>query len=1625
MLFNRFTRKIVCAFMSVVLVAGVLISGGLGLPSTAFAAGDVLADTFDGTAVGAKPAGWAIGTSNPSTAVTVAAAELDGHPGRALSFVQREKTVSSFSIKRSFTNTSTKVAFTFQVRAEQNNQVIYLPNLMSGTTSLVQLALYNGKFAYKKKGATGWTELNAYSAGTWNAVKVALDSDAQTFDLFVDNVQQLSQEPTLNAGGALNAFSFGFYKDSVGAAYFDEFHVTSYKAVTGASFAQASYSLAAGASMPVPLTFQPADATNQNAAWSSSDTSVMTVAGNGVVTGVAPGTATLTAVTMEGAVTATTTIEVFEVPITDITVTPATAGLTVGSRILLQANILPENTTDPKVYWSTDNPDVATVDQYGEVTGAAPGTVKVTAATKDGRVKGEAVVTVTGRTVQHRLYLSPNGSDGNPGTEQSPFLTITKAQEAVRSLNSTMTGDIEVLLRGGTYSLDGALNFVPADSGKNGYFVTYKSYPGEQAVLSGGRKIAGWTEFDAAQGIYKADVGTSLRTRQLFVDGIRAVRATSTGGLTNPVKTDAGYTSDDVQLASFAHPEDLELVFNDLWTNSRVGVSSIAVDNGKAVLTLDQPAWRAVSVRGLTSATVPVTYENAYELLDQPGEWYLDNTAGVLYYKPRAWENLSTAEVIAPVEERLMNINGVSADDPVRNLQFEGLHFTHTTWMHPSTEMGLSDAQNNHLRYPGTPDHLPDAAIMIGYANTVNFERNDFSKLGITGIRMNAGTQNSLVRGNRFYDISGSAISVGQPMTNDPENYNPSDHRKIMKNNDVVGNLIHDIGVDYKSAAAISAGFPENMEISHNEIYNIPYSGTHLGYGWTKVFDNVLRNVKIENNLIYDLMGMGIRDGGAIYSLGMTGGTADNKNLVRGNYIRNQMDDSAVLYTDEGSTDWKFESNVIDLKGTKPWHGTMKWAQAWAGTIHNVDFVNNYTTTERYVDNGYNNTWVNNQVFPEADWPAEAQEIIARSGLPSGYADIGSADVRRWSADSMDLAVGGSGRVTLHATDGKDGAQTLGTAQVHYKSANPAVAEVAADGTVTGAAMGSTKIIISVINNGLLRTMEAPVTVGDTLSEISIIGVVGDVAAYRTGTSTPLEVTGKTVFGSTVQVENVQFSSSNPDVVTVSPEGLLTAHRSGDAVLTLTGEKLGVQISTAYKIRVWQYGEIEEYKLRDEIRDLPNWYVYPSSQTLQGDGSSITIPTPNSGHAVYQGRTFQNELADFDMTINATTSWYALMFGKQSPTASYTADNNYVLVISSGAIELHRFNYGPRTVIYGNLPNYTSLAGDAIPNTMLPFNVKKRVQLGTFEEEGGVRIIVKVEGQEIINYLDTAAEAIRGDGYLGVIARSGSITLSEHVVENSMSLTGPDSVNGGQNLFLTYGFQNVTSSVYANSVTVNYNPEQLVYIGAESLVENVSVISSTYGTGQVTLREIGLGTGITGTMDLVRLQFAALPVSRSVTSSVYLSEVQVADGEGAILPIRAGVAHNVTILAPDKTVLNQLITQAQAAAVGAQISENLWGHYKRQAVDTLQSAISSAMVARDAASGQTELNQAVQALGQAIEAFRASVITTRTIGDLAVMGSNYRAVGTAPNWAWIEMYDLNKDGTLDIADIAAFAWEMN
>ena len=160
-----------------------------------------------------------------------------------------------------------------------------------------------------------------------------------------------------------------------------------------------------------------------------------------------------------------------------------------------------------------------------------------------------------------------------------------------------------------------------------------------------------------------------------------------------------GYKTSDVNMATWGNQSDIEFIYDLEWEQDHLPRSThIGKEGSNAVVTMLQPYFTLVRLKGGVQPSFPTYIENARELLDAPGEWYFDRTAQVVYYIPRAGEDVNSAEIMAPVVEKLLELRG-SLDAPVHNIQFEGITFCHASWLRPS-QIGLIDIQANFVISP-------------------------------------------------------------------------------------------------------------------------------------------------------------------------------------------------------------------------------------------------------------------------------------------------------------------------------------------------------------------------------------------------------------------------------------------------------------------------------------------------------------------------------------------------------------------------------------------------------------------------------------------------------------------------------------------------------------------------------------------------------------------------------------------------------------------------------------------------------------------------------------------------------------------------------------------------------------
>ncbi|GGA77685.1 hypothetical protein GCM10011507_31160 [Edaphobacter acidisoli] len=504
----------------------------------------------------------------------------------------------------------------------------------------------------------------------------------------------------------------------------------------------------------------------------------------------------------------------------------------------------------------------------------------------------------------------------------------------------------QVILDGGLYRLTAPLVLTPADDG-----LSLTAAPGAHPVISGGVRVTHWTLVDKARNLWQAPAPAGLtNTRQLYVDGVRAHR--DRGPL--PVAltmTATGYQASSDQLSHWRNPTDIELVYTGgnsvwnvrsmglgSWTQPRCPIASIAGD----AITVAEPCWtnstqRVMLPSGARTANLvgpksvgkqPSYIENAFELLGTPGEFYFDRAAHTIYYTPRPGENLNTADVEAPVLEKLIDVQS-TASQPVSNLKFEGLTFSYATWLFPSTNEGFSEIQANYMvtgphgyDRQGLCKLVPDGEcpfgkwtpepgnVAVSTGRNITFLRDTFTHLGAAGLAMGDGTQNSLVEGCIFTDISGNGLELGnvdQPLAPISD---------FTSGNRIENNLFRNVGAEYRGGIGIVIGYARSTLVAHNQLDHLPYAAISIGWGgWPDKIklpgqaNNSGHNV-LSDNRISDFM-LVLSDGGGIYTQGRTGKDLSDGERVTGNVITSQFSSGHGIYTDNGSAMITIDHNVV------------------------------------------------------------------------------------------------------------------------------------------------------------------------------------------------------------------------------------------------------------------------------------------------------------------------------------------------------------------------------------------------------------------------------------------------------------------------------------------------------------------------------------------------------------------------------------------------------------------------------------------------------------------------------------------------------------------------------------------
>lgn len=558
---------------------------------------------------------------------------------------------------------------------------------------------------------------------------------------------------------------------------------------------------------------------------------------------------------------------------------------------------------------------------------------------------------------------------------------VRKARE-MRRLGQAQ--QVTIHLAAGVYQLYEPLRLRPEDSGL--------TIEGKEAVISGGVNITGWKK----QGkLLVADVpdfnGRPIDFRQLWVNGKKAIRARDVsdfeqmhrirtydkknrvlwipkkavdkilnGKSVNGKAADAGY---------------VEMVLHEMWCTSNLRIKSMTVQGDSVAVRFHDPEAKLQFEHPWPSPMTPNTghpspfyLTNAKELLDEPGEWYHDIRGHKLYYMPRTNEAngmaSGTLNAVVPVLETLVEFTG-TAERPVRNICVKGVTFSHTTWMRPSEKghvplqagMYLLEAYKLRPQIDRPNNHKLDnqgwlgrarAAVEMRHTEDINFEGCRFEHLGGSGLDYVTGCRRGVTTRCKFKDIAMNGYVSGSFSPEGLEThlpYSPTDFREVCTNQEVSNCEFSDVTNEDWGCVAVCTGYVSGINITHNTIHDVSYTGISLGWGWNR--DLVcMKDNRVHANLIYNYA-QHMYDCAGIYTLGNQPGTVISENVVRDIAKPSYVHDPNhwfYLYTDEGSS--------------------------------NITLRDNWTPEEKFLKNanGPGNTWENNG-------PQVSDEIKRNAGI--------------------------------------------------------------------------------------------------------------------------------------------------------------------------------------------------------------------------------------------------------------------------------------------------------------------------------------------------------------------------------------------------------------------------------------------------------------------------------------------------------------------------------------------------------------------------------------------------------------------------------------------------------------------
>ena len=418
------------------------------------------------------------------------------------------------------------------------------------------------------------------------------------------------------------------------------------------------------------------------------------------------------------------------------------------------------------------------------------------------------------------LFVAPDGDDSNPGSAGQPLRTIAAARDRIRPRLAEMERDLVVMVRAGTYYLDQTLSFQPEDSGQNDHSVIYRGDPDDMPVLVGGKRIEGWQKAEGS--VYSVKLPAGWTFQQLFADDVRMTKArhpdngyaiVEAGDDEDPQRV-FGYAEGDIPEWDMGREAQVYIWASYDWFASIVPVG--AIDYARRVITLAERPLGPIVKRPHRRYYI----QGVKAALDSPGEWFLDEVEGMLYFWPPR-EPIEDLEIVAPTLARAVEMRGESVEKPVHHVRLEGLRIT-------VSRFGRYFCETSGGTHGNTPWNEPankEGMVYLESADRCAVRFCELANAGYSAVALNERAQHNEIYGNLIRDAGFHGVLLaGFP----PRLAVGADGQPILdvnRDNQVVTNHIRHCGRLVGHGGGIFIHSSGHNRIAHNLIHHMPRYG--------------------------------------------------------------------------------------------------------------------------------------------------------------------------------------------------------------------------------------------------------------------------------------------------------------------------------------------------------------------------------------------------------------------------------------------------------------------------------------------------------------------------------------------------------------------------------------------------------------------------------------------------------------------------------------------------------------------------------------------------------------------------------------------------------------------------------